>query len=174
MATLPGVWRYMVNTGTGWPRVSILWLGEKESFICNVCLKYNCLSRPVPEILYHVAGMLTNQQTNGNASAAAVPAGVAITLPLLLPPPPLPPKPPLQPPPLLLPPQQSPKLLHYYHYCWLYISSSTGCSRLILQRLLLLLKELGKTATVTTVMLRLWLSLLQLQLQKLFWFYHWY
>ena len=27
-ATLPGAWRYRVIAGTGWPGVSILWLGE--------------------------------------------------------------------------------------------------------------------------------------------------
>ena len=38
VATLPGAWRYRVNTGTGWPVVSILWLGEVESVICNFYL----------------------------------------------------------------------------------------------------------------------------------------
>ena len=32
VASLPGTWRYRVNTGTGLPGVSILWLGEMESF----------------------------------------------------------------------------------------------------------------------------------------------
>ena len=31
-------WRYRVSTGTGWPGVSILWLGEVESLICNFYL----------------------------------------------------------------------------------------------------------------------------------------
>ena len=35
VATLPGAWRYRVSAGTGWPDVSILWLGEMESLICN-------------------------------------------------------------------------------------------------------------------------------------------
>ena len=35
VATLPGAWRYRVSAGTGRPGVSILWLGEVESFICN-------------------------------------------------------------------------------------------------------------------------------------------
>ena len=35
MATLPGAWCYRVHTGTGWPGVSILWLGEMKSLICN-------------------------------------------------------------------------------------------------------------------------------------------
>ena len=47
VATLPGAWRYRVSTGTGRPRVStgsgrpgvsILWLGEVESWICNFYL----------------------------------------------------------------------------------------------------------------------------------------
>ena len=36
--TLPGAWRYRVSTGTGWPSVRILWLGEMESWICNFYL----------------------------------------------------------------------------------------------------------------------------------------
>ena len=35
VATLPGAWRYRVTDGTGRPGVSILWLGEMESLICN-------------------------------------------------------------------------------------------------------------------------------------------
>ena len=35
VATLPGAWRYRVSAGTGWPSVSILWLGEMESLVCN-------------------------------------------------------------------------------------------------------------------------------------------
>ena len=38
LATLPGAWHYGVSAGTGWPGVSILWLGEVESLICNFCL----------------------------------------------------------------------------------------------------------------------------------------
>ena len=38
VATLPGAWRYRVSAGTGWPGVSIQWLGEKESLIYNFCL----------------------------------------------------------------------------------------------------------------------------------------
>ena len=38
VATLPGAWRYGVSAGTGWPGVSILWLGEVESCICNFYL----------------------------------------------------------------------------------------------------------------------------------------
>ena len=35
VATLPGAWHYRVSTGTGRPGVSIQWLGEVESLICN-------------------------------------------------------------------------------------------------------------------------------------------
>ena len=38
MATLPGAWHYRASTGTGRPGVSILWLGEVESLICNFYL----------------------------------------------------------------------------------------------------------------------------------------
>ena len=34
-ATLPGAWRYRFNVGAGWPGVSILWLGQRKSLICN-------------------------------------------------------------------------------------------------------------------------------------------
>ena len=38
VATLPGTWRYRVSAGIGRPSVSILWLGEVESSICNFYL----------------------------------------------------------------------------------------------------------------------------------------
>ena len=38
VATLPGAWGYMVSSGTGWPGVSILWLGAIESVICSFYL----------------------------------------------------------------------------------------------------------------------------------------
>ena len=38
VATLPSAWRYRVSAGTGQPGVSILWLGEMESWICNFYL----------------------------------------------------------------------------------------------------------------------------------------
>ena len=38
VVTLPGAWRYRVSSGTGRPGVSILWLGEVESCICNFYL----------------------------------------------------------------------------------------------------------------------------------------
>ena len=38
VATLPGAWHYRVSAGTSRPDVSILWLGEVESLICNFYL----------------------------------------------------------------------------------------------------------------------------------------
>ena len=38
VVTLPSAWRYRVSAGTGRPGVSILWLGEVESLICNFYL----------------------------------------------------------------------------------------------------------------------------------------
>ena len=38
VATLPGTWHYCVSAGTGRPGVSILWLGDVESLICNFYL----------------------------------------------------------------------------------------------------------------------------------------
>ena len=35
VATLPGAWCYRVSAGTGRPGVSMLWLGEMESLVCN-------------------------------------------------------------------------------------------------------------------------------------------
>ena len=38
VATLPGAWLYRVSAGTGHPGVSILQLGEVESWICHFYL----------------------------------------------------------------------------------------------------------------------------------------
>ena len=38
VATQLGAWHDRVSAGTGWPGVSVLWLGKMESLICNVCL----------------------------------------------------------------------------------------------------------------------------------------
>ena len=38
VATLPGAWCSRVSAGNGRPSVSILWLGEMESLICNIYL----------------------------------------------------------------------------------------------------------------------------------------
>ena len=41
VVTLPGAWCYRVSAGTGWPSISILWLGEIASLMSSFCL---CLS----------------------------------------------------------------------------------------------------------------------------------
>ena len=38
VATLQGAWRHRVSAGTGGTGVSILWLSEVESLVCNFCL----------------------------------------------------------------------------------------------------------------------------------------
>ena len=38
VATLPGTWHQRVSARTGWPDVSILWLGEMESLVCSFYL----------------------------------------------------------------------------------------------------------------------------------------
>ena len=38
MAILPGAWRYRVSAETGRAGVSILWLGEIESLVCDFYL----------------------------------------------------------------------------------------------------------------------------------------
>ena len=38
MATLPGAWHYRVSAGTGWPCVSIPWLGEMGTLMGNFYL----------------------------------------------------------------------------------------------------------------------------------------
>ena len=54
VATLPGAWRYRVSTGTGQPGVSILWLGEVESWICNfyLCVAARKIVWPDPSLRY--------------------------------------------------------------------------------------------------------------------------
>ena len=43
VATLPGIWHYRASAGTGRPGVSILGLGEDESWICNFYLSVAAL-----------------------------------------------------------------------------------------------------------------------------------
>ena len=63
VATLPGAWRYRVSAG--WPGVSILWLGEVKSWICNFYL--SVAARKIvwadQSLRYtsNVAGALSNQ-----------------------------------------------------------------------------------------------------------------
>ena len=46
VATLPGAWCYRIITGTGWPGVSVLWLGEIARLICNCCLGVKMSKQP--------------------------------------------------------------------------------------------------------------------------------
>ena len=71
VATLPGAWRYRVSTGTGRPCVSILWLGEVESLICNFYLseaasKIACAD---PSLRYTFYNLLTAPRTVSNTYA---------------------------------------------------------------------------------------------------------
>ena len=69
VATLPGAWHYRVSAGTGRPGVSILWLGEVESWICNFYLSVAARKimriRPwdTPACCWNVKHT-TNKQTN--------------------------------------------------------------------------------------------------------------
>ena len=58
VATLPSAWCYRVSAGTGWPGVSILWLDEMESLICNFYLSVAArkIVRADPSLRY--SGML--------------------------------------------------------------------------------------------------------------------
>ena len=69
VSTLPGAWRYRVSAGTGQPGVSILWLGEVESLICNFCLSVAARKIVWADPSLRYTSMLlgrkaTNQQTN--------------------------------------------------------------------------------------------------------------
>ena len=69
MAILPGAWRYRVSAGTGRPGVSILWLGEVESLICNFSLSVAARKLVWADPSLRYTSMLlgrsaTNQQTN--------------------------------------------------------------------------------------------------------------
>ena len=58
VANLPGAWRYRVSTGTGWPGVSILWLGEMESLICNFYLSVVACQIVWADLSLRYTGML--------------------------------------------------------------------------------------------------------------------
>ena len=69
MATLPGAWRYRVSAGTGRPGVSILWLGEMESLICNLYLSVAARKLVWADLSLRYTRVLlgcsaTNKQTN--------------------------------------------------------------------------------------------------------------
>ena len=58
VATLPGDWHYRVSAGTGRHGVSILWLGEVESLICNFYLSVAALKIVCADQSLRYAGML--------------------------------------------------------------------------------------------------------------------
>ena len=65
MATLPGAWHCRVSTGTVWPGVSILSLGEVESWICNFYL--SVAARKIVQAdpsLRHTSMLLGRKATN--------------------------------------------------------------------------------------------------------------
>ena len=69
VATLPSAWCYRVSTGTGRPGVSILWLGEVKSWICNFFLSVAARKIVWADPSLRYTSMLlgcwaTNQQTN--------------------------------------------------------------------------------------------------------------
>ena len=68
MVTLPGTWCYRVSAEAGWPSVSIMWLGEMESWICNFYLSVAACkivwADPSLRLHSHVTGTLSSQQTN--------------------------------------------------------------------------------------------------------------
>ena len=69
MVTLPGAWCSRVSTGTGRPSVSILWLGEVESWICNFYLSVAACTIIWADPSLRYTSMLlgryaTNQPTN--------------------------------------------------------------------------------------------------------------
>ena len=68
VATLPGTWHYKVSAGTGRPGVSILWVGEVESLICNFYLsvaarKIVCAVSSLRYACCWDVKQLTNKQT---------------------------------------------------------------------------------------------------------------
>ena len=76
VATLPGAWQCRISAGTGWLGVSILWLGEVESLICNFYLsvatrKIVCA---VPSLRY--TSMLLGQQATNETTSALLKVAV--------------------------------------------------------------------------------------------------
>ena len=69
VATLPGTWCYRVSAETGWPGVSILWLGKVESLICNFYLSVAACKIVCADPSLRYTSMLlgreaTNKKTN--------------------------------------------------------------------------------------------------------------
>ena len=71
MANLSGAWRYRVSARTGWPSVSMLWLGEmaiKFYFQISLSVAARTIVWVDPSLRHtlHVAGTLTNQETKAS------------------------------------------------------------------------------------------------------------
>ena len=58
LAVLPGAWRYRVSAETDLPGVSILWLGEVESLICNFYLSVTARGVVGADLSLRYTGML--------------------------------------------------------------------------------------------------------------------
>ena len=84
MATLPGAWCYMVRAGTGRSVVSILWLGEMESLVCNFYLSLAArkIAWADPSLRYTCThtGTLSNQQTT-SLSTSKIACNMSTCLP---------------------------------------------------------------------------------------------
>ena len=63
LAILAGAWLYRVSAGTGRPGVSMLWLGEVESLICNfsVAARANVCADPFLRYTSLLLSCLSNQ-----------------------------------------------------------------------------------------------------------------
>ena len=62
VVTLPGAWRHRVSHETGRPSVSILWLGEVESWICNFYLSVAACTLVWADRSLRYTSMLLGQQ----------------------------------------------------------------------------------------------------------------
>ena len=78
VATLPGAWHYRVSAGTGRPGVSILWLGEVESWICNFYLSVTARkivwANPSLRYTSMLLGREATNQQNKTASFCRLPS----------------------------------------------------------------------------------------------------
>ena len=55
-------WRYRVSTGTGWPGVSMLWLGDVATLIYNFCLSVAALLLSEQICLWNIRTLSKQQQ----------------------------------------------------------------------------------------------------------------
>ena len=67
VATLLGTWHYRVSVGTGRPGVSILWLGEVESWICNFYLSVAAHKIVCADLSLRYTSMLLGRQATNTA-----------------------------------------------------------------------------------------------------------